>query len=301
MASASKLAASRPSRILCMGEPGTAKTGSLAALANAGYKLRILDFDNNIKPLLSYVEQAKLKNVDIITLQDNLTQTDIGVITTKGAPKALRNAVKALDDWPTDNDKSLGSVYDWGLDTVLVVDSLTRVGDAAMNRVLHLNGRNAQTRVIADWGTAIAEQAAFIKLVTNSNIPCHVIVMAHLKMVAPKAPMKGKGESDAVFDLKVEYLENFGNLIPTRLYPNVLGQDYPLWAAGDFECALLYETQKVGANEKRIIRTVPMPAVCGIKVPAEGLPATLPIETGLLTVLSALTHNNGEKPNGKAK
>ena len=52
MAKASTLLKSKPLRIMLLGFPGSGKTGSLAPLANAGFKLRILDFDGNLDPML---------------------------------------------------------------------------------------------------------------------------------------------------------------------------------------------------------------------------------------------------------
>ena len=48
-------------KALVCGEPGTGKTGALASLLNADYTVAILDFDNGLDILNSYVEKPKLQ------------------------------------------------------------------------------------------------------------------------------------------------------------------------------------------------------------------------------------------------
>ena len=60
-------------RIMIGGWPKGGKTGAIAALLNAGYKVRVLDFEGNIDPLLQYTKPEFLKNLDIATFQDVLT------------------------------------------------------------------------------------------------------------------------------------------------------------------------------------------------------------------------------------
>ena len=49
-----------PARILMLGWQGGGKTGAAASLANAGFKLRILDFDGKQgQPLEKYVKLAR--------------------------------------------------------------------------------------------------------------------------------------------------------------------------------------------------------------------------------------------------
>src|ERR1700692_1276245 len=49
MTNAANLLRNPALRIMVVGYPGTAKTGSLASLLNAGFKIRMLDYDGNIE------------------------------------------------------------------------------------------------------------------------------------------------------------------------------------------------------------------------------------------------------------
>ena len=46
MATLENYKADKPIKMLVIGDTGTGKTGALASLANSGYKLHILDYDN---------------------------------------------------------------------------------------------------------------------------------------------------------------------------------------------------------------------------------------------------------------
>src|SRR4051812_44359341 len=51
----------KTTKLLLMGDSGTGKTGALASLADAGFNLRILDFDNGIDALFNYLTDPKSK------------------------------------------------------------------------------------------------------------------------------------------------------------------------------------------------------------------------------------------------
>lgn len=72
MTNAAKLLRNPALRMMVVGYPGTAKTGSLASLLNAGFKIRMLDYDGNIEPLLHFANPEMLKNLDIVYLEDKM-------------------------------------------------------------------------------------------------------------------------------------------------------------------------------------------------------------------------------------
>ena len=55
MASIRNHRASEVTKLLLVGDSGSGKTSSLASLANAGYNLRILDFDDGLAILPEYL------------------------------------------------------------------------------------------------------------------------------------------------------------------------------------------------------------------------------------------------------
>jgi len=274
--------------MLLVGYPGSAKTGSLVSLINAGYKLRILDFDGNIDPILRFAASDKLANVDIVTLQDEF-RDGVSTVEVAGKPKAFSDAFKYMNNWrykdqQTGEDIDLGKSKDWGPDTVLVLDSLTAMGMAAMNRARNLSGRTIQNTRDTDWGVAIAEQSAFIKAITSTRHNFHVVVIAHLKMVGPQGVRKEDEEITQKF--KKEQAE----LISTRLYPSALGRAYPQEIGRDFPIIVLSENKVLpNGHVKRILQTVPREEL-DLKVPLPALPKDLRAdEDGLLRLFEALS------------
>src|SRR3990167_7269492 len=134
MANAADLIEEIPARVLLLGTPGSGKTGSLACLANAGFKLRVLAFDKraNMVPLLMYTKTEYRKNIDILFFEDKL-RAGQRFIEPIGVPSAFRLAYLAMDHWKYttgEHEIDLGASRDWGLDTVVVLDSLTAMGQA---------------------------------------------------------------------------------------------------------------------------------------------------------------------------
>ena len=279
-----------PARILMLGWQGGGKTGALACLANAGFKLRILDFDGKQgHPLERYIKRECLANVDVVTLADKLrdTQKFIGV---SGLPTAFSGAFKLMDHWRytrrdglDEIEVDLGRSRDWGPDTIVVLDTGTAMGRAAKRRTLALNNRTPLNARDSDWGAAMEDEAAFLEKLCSLSNRHHVIVNYHMKWLGPRE--ERKGDADAVKDIK----EREADLIPTRLYPSAMGsKNAPQNIGQYFHTTLLVEPKYLaGGKVKRMIYTQPRPEL-DLKLAAD-LDAALPLETGLLTIFSALT------------
>ena len=298
MASGDILFASNPFRCLIAGYPGSGKTGCLAALANAGFKLRVLSFDKraNMAPLLMFTEPDKRKNIDVLFFEDPLTVEDryIGVL---GIPNAFAGALKAMDRWKYkegETEIDLGRSKEWGRDTVVVLDNLTSMGDAAMRRARAIRNKTPVNTTDDTWGLAMNEQAAFIeKMAANAN-NFHLVINAHMKMVGPK------GERSGDTELQKLVKEQEAELISTRLYPSALGRALPPEICRHLPTVLRAERRVDRAGkEKRVLLTVSGPEF-DTKVPAIGLAAELPIETGLLTVLEAVSGKAEEMIGGNS-
>lgn len=297
MPSLATLAQSRRAVILEEGFPGSGKTGALAALANAGYNLRIADFDGNLASLIEHLTPEALHRVEVVSLEDKLKYGE-RTIEPSGMPTAFARFLKLWNNWeyetPQGEKISLGPVRSWSLNDILVIDSLTEMGEAIMRRTLALNNRTILNRRQADWGTAMADQDAVMAIVTASDIPCHVIVTSHLKIIAPREPDKDK-DSETVQAIK----EQVADLVPARLYPTALGHQLPQSIARHFSTVLLFDTEFVNGKPKRVIRTQPKPEV-DVKMPAASLPPTLPLETGMLTIFEALVGTRQSAPPAQA-
>jgi hypothetical protein len=126
-------------KVLLLGDAKSGKTGSLVSLVAAGYKIRILDMDNLLDILKNLVLQQcpeKADNVEFRTLRDKRKATSAGPII-DGNPRAFVDAIKMLDRWKyktaQGDEIDLGVPGEWGPDCILVIDSLSRLCDAAFD------------------------------------------------------------------------------------------------------------------------------------------------------------------------
>lgn len=282
-----------PARILLSGFPGSGKTGALAALANAGWKLRILDFDGNWEILKHHVNPGA--DVDIVTLEDPLrmgTRT-MGV---DGLPTAFVNADRLLDRWrykEGDSWVDFGQSKNWGADHIVCLDSLGSQAYAAWTYALSLTNTRADAgdmrRVYQFAGD---EQLASIRRLTADSNRYHFICLSHLKLIGP--PEIGRNEEEHVKEAK----RFAGEAIPTRLYPTAVGRQLSQGIAGEFTTHLRAIAEDVNGKCRRSIHYLPTGEV-DLKIPAspkaiEAL-GKLEASTGLLKIMAALGHTPPSK------
>lgn len=164
---------------LMVGDTGTGKTGALASLLDAGYKLRVLDFDAGLDPVIGYVkDKRKLSNLSYETLRDEFKVVG-SYLAVKKAP-AFQRAMAKLQNWD-----EFGPVETWGPDCILVVDTLGAMAVSSFNMVLQANGivspsgqRGGPEQ--SHYGTAMDNIDRALLWLTNPEIvPCHVLVNAH--------------------------------------------------------------------------------------------------------------------------
>ncbi len=276
-----------PVRALILAWSGGGKTGALASLANAGFKLRILDFDGKQgTPLAQYVKPECRGNVDVMTLVDKL-RGGLRNIEVSGIPVAFADGLKAMDHWKRpategEEEVDLGRSKDWGQDTVVVLDTGTAMGRAAFRRVIALNNRTPLNTRDSDWGGAMAEEGAFLERLCSPMNKHHVIVNYHLKWLGPRE--ERKGDTDAVKEIKAKEAD----LISTRLYPSAMGsKNAPQGVGQYFQTTVLIEPKfGPGSKVRRMIYAEPRPEL-DLKLAAT-IAGPLPIETGLLTIFNAL-------------
>lgn len=285
MANAAKMAERRAVRAMVVGFPKSGKTGSLCSLIDAGFKVRVLDFDGNTEPLFAYVKDAsKLANVDIVRLEDDTKAGNTGP-SVRGKPEAYVAGYRLMDHWKyTDEDGEevdLGMPKNWGPDTILVLDTLTSMGDACMRNVISRNGRQIAT--LNDQYAAQNDQDAFIDKLTSAKHRFHVVALSHLKLVGARdvAP----GDSELTKDLKERAAEH----TPTRYYPSALGKQLPPLIGRHFPTILLAEN-KVARNGTvtQTLSAIPRNDL-DLGAPAVDLPSDMTIKDGLLTVFEKLT------------
>lgn len=236
-------------RMLNIGESGTGKTGALASLAKAGYRLWVLDYDNGLDILASALrdDPEAMARVTYETLRDPVT---LGT----GNPK-----VKSAEAW-----KAAGAtLVKWEVEKfnegdIVVIDTLTTLSNAAFNEALKVANRLNQKPQQNDYGWMGDSVLLFIGAITDDDANFNVIVNTH-----------------------VRYLSNEGDDTLARGLPNAKGQMIPKDIGKFFNTIVLTRTKGQGAGAKRMISTKPQ-GVIEVKTSNPfGVKPEYTIETGL--------------------
>jgi AAA domain len=169
-------------KLLLLGDAKSGKTTSLASLIAAGYRLRILDFDNLLDTLAMRVRAdcpERLDNVEYRSIRDAYKGTAAGTVI-DGKPRAWIDSLKMLNRWAYD-DIDLGVPAEWGPECVLVIDSLSRWCDSAydFHEVMSPKGRSGDADGRAIYGNAQDDVEKQLANLTSPSFRTNVIVIAH--------------------------------------------------------------------------------------------------------------------------
>lgn len=248
-------------KLLLIGDSGTGKTGSLASLAKDGYRLRILDLDNGLDSLVAVLRNEapdRLSQVDFETRRDHFSITKQGARVLK--PEAYIESLKLLTEW-SDGSTPAG----WGPDTVLVVDSLTALGDAAFQWAKGMNPTSKDPR---QWYFAAQQSIRdMLALLTSDAMETNVVLIAHINYN--------------------EVVDANGNLIEKKGYPTSIGSALGPQIARYFNTMLVAETTGSGNALKRHIRAVTN-GIIDAKAPITLPSGRVDLSTGLATIFSKL-------------
>lgn len=183
-------------KLLLIGDAKSGKTGSLVSLVKAGYKLRILDMDNLLDVLKQYILKEcpdKIDNVEFRTLRDKRKSGPLGPVI-DGKPTAFVDATRMLDRWKY-GDVDLGNPAEWGPDCILVIDSLSRLCDAAFDfrePLTPIGKQSGERDMRAVYGDAQDAIEAILAHVTSETFRTNVIVIAHVQYLElPDKTQKG--------------------------------------------------------------------------------------------------------------
>lgn len=170
-------------KILLCGDSGSGKSGSLTSLVAAGYSLRILDMDNGLDPLKSFVLKQcpnKIGNIEYRTLRDDYKTGARGPVVDKA--KAFVETLKMLDNWKYTLDgveTDLGDPAAFGPDCIVVLDSLTFLSNAAFDWAQAMNPAAKDPR---QWYGAAQEAVEnTLALLTSASFRTNVIITAHVR------------------------------------------------------------------------------------------------------------------------
>lgn len=257
-------------KLLNVGESKTGKTGALASLAKAGYRLWILDYDNGLDILAHALrdDPAAMSRVTYASLSDRVSMV-------KGAPKverphAYRDAAAALGEWKAE---------EFGAADVLVVDTLTTMSDAAFNEALQLAGRLNQRPQLQDYGWLADSITLFIEMITSPNFACNVIVNTHIKFFT------GDDETQ----------------VAARGLPNARGQKISATVSRYFNTVVLTRSVGSGPGTRRTISTQPQGVVEVATSNPFSVKASYPIETGMASLFADILGHGPELQPTKAQ
>lgn len=251
MPTADQHASSRYTKLIYIGDSSTGKTGSLAALVAAGYKLKVVDMDNGLDTLIYYARdlQAPLVNIEYETYRDKYVGSPGGPII-RGAPTAFTNALKKMTEWSALEDEK----------TIFVLDSLSAFGRAAFEWAKAMNPASKDPR---QWYHAAQQGVeSTLAMLTSEEFKMNVIVISHVNY---------KEVTEGVH-------KGYANAIGSAMGPTI-----PRY----FNTLILAESIGAGANVKRRIKTVPT-GVIDLKISNPKIEAELPLSTGMATIFEKM-------------
>jgi hypothetical protein len=175
-----------PIRLLLMGEAATGKTGALAQLANAGYRLMIHDFDQNERVIADHLKEGHapvyVQTYDVARLTNN-GMLDTGKAVEQQAVKELNRFAAQLKHWNMDGD-DLGTWDTWTPKDVVVIDSTTFMSRMLMLAAPQHPKANANEKT--HYKFAGEFQTKLLTDLTSKNNGASVIVISHLKQTGDR-------------------------------------------------------------------------------------------------------------------
>lgn len=184
--------------ILLMGPSGTGKTFSIGTLVDLGLQVHYFAFEAGSESLLGYWRDRGLPvppNLHIFTVRSaTASWTEmaeqvklVNTLSYESLKKAndpnkrkydqFEKFLRTFNNVEEDGlDVKFGCVDEWGVDTVLVIDGLTGLSNAAMQAVI---GGKAD-RDQKDWGLAQNIVEILLRRLT-SDCRCHFVLIAHVE------------------------------------------------------------------------------------------------------------------------
>jgi hypothetical protein len=267
-------------------EPGDGKTGSILSLAEAGFNIRLLDYDGNLEPLTVYGSPEALGRIDAVTLQDKLGDVDGRYIASEQLPTAFTKGYKLLTKgWKYQEGETLidlGKASEWGPDTIVVLDSLSSMGEASMRRAMAAHSKTPFNMTSQVWGHAAKDQTDFLKMLALHRNRFHVFVLAHKKTITAADIMAQNDDAKGNEKIKAVKLETLELLPPAKEYPMAITKNLSKAIHKELPTLLTIERKFRNGHEVRYLRTESVAEWgIGVKIPGKNIKPSYPIETGL--------------------
>lgn len=301
--------------MLLIGKSGTGKTGALASLVAAGYKLRIIDTDNGSKTLSSllldkrypYRVYCEKKGIDITSTDTvsikpisqemqlrSVTRTMNHKSTTETVlgPKngnAWLNIIKQLEAWK-DGEANYGHIETWDDKTVLVFDTFGTLAKIAYYHIQALNGRLGARDEGFDYqrdiGGAQSLLMRLLEWLSSASVSCNAIVSSHITWVDDT---RGYAQSPEQLARAQQADRNAPTPQPDG-YPAAIGRALsPVMGKYFNDCFTTWQTGS-GTTTKRGISTVPTQGV--ICKNSSYLAGSYDITTALAEIFAAMRQEN---------
>lgn len=300
--------AKAPAKILLIGKSGAGKTGSLAPLVAAGYKLRILDTDNGVRVLYSLLTDTRYPYARIIKDRGiNLgeavhyipisTKMQLRTISRRlpgdgnrsvseqilapADAKAWTTVVDKLTVWK-EGETNYGPVGDWDDTNVLVIDSFSTLATCAYYFNQSMNGRLGARDEGFDYqrdiGGAQSQLKRLLELLYDSSIKCNVVVISHITWV---------DESQGVANRpRTQNAEGTQIISQAEGYPSAIGRALSPQMGKYFNDAYIVKSTGTGTHVNRTISTVPQDGVLAKN--SVYLDREYPVTHGLASIFAAL-------------
>lgn len=170
-----------PPRILLCGEAASGKTGSLAQLANAGYRIMIHDFDQNTRVIGSYLRDNAADVYVSTYAAAKISGTNLFAGTgsaSKQALDAMRRFCKMLEHWKVEGGEDLGPCTSWTSKDVVVIDSGTFLGELLLLAAQEDPEAKRDGRSL--YNVAGKYYGAILDHLTGNKMGATVIMLTHI-------------------------------------------------------------------------------------------------------------------------
>ena len=170
-----------PPRILLCGEAASGKTGALAQLANAGYRIMIHDFDQNTRVIGSYLRDNAADVYVSTYAAAKITGTNLFAGSGSAGKQALdemRRFCKMLEHWKAVDGEDLGPCTSWTAKDVVVVDSGTFLGELLLLAAGEDPEAKRDGRTL--YNVAGKYYGAILDHLTGNKMGASVIVLTHI-------------------------------------------------------------------------------------------------------------------------
>jgi hypothetical protein len=175
-----------PPRILIYGEPAAGKTGAIAQLANAGYRVLIHDFDQNSRVIGSYLKPDAAPVYLNTYAAAKITNTNLfsgNSVAGKQSVDEMRRFCKTLEHWKTETE-DLGPSSALTAKDVIVIDSGTFLGELLLLAAHEDPETKRDLRSL--YNVAGKYYSAILDHLCGNKIGATVIVLTHTMQTGDK-------------------------------------------------------------------------------------------------------------------